>query len=320
MDDKSFLTQFEPLWSDLQDSESFPHKRPLLAHYTSIVGLENIFFSNQLWFSNPLAMNDLEEVRFAINEGCRLIAQSEEIRRALETEERHQTFQQGVLHCYNTFGEQHVLDTYVFCLSEHAKDDYDGLLSMWRGYGGNGTGAAVVFDTSQLDVIQNSALMLDRVHYATTTQRLEWITKKIAQFVSVLATASVPDDKLHFAAHVLFERLKLFALFTKHQGFSEEREWRVVYSTERDAQKRMAHMCDYAVGPRGVELKLKFPVAPVEGVTGRELSLAKMIDRIILGPTMSNTLAIAAFNRMLERLKQPHLKAKVRVSAIPFRP
>ena len=51
MDDKSFLKQFEPLWSDLQDSESFPHKRPLLAHYTSIAGLENIFFSNQLWFS-----------------------------------------------------------------------------------------------------------------------------------------------------------------------------------------------------------------------------------------------------------------------------
>ena len=43
-----------------------------------------------------------------------------------------------------------MIDTYVFCLSEHAKDDTDGLLSMWRGYGGNGNGAAIVFDAGKL--------------------------------------------------------------------------------------------------------------------------------------------------------------------------
>ena len=45
---------FGSLWDDLIEEESFPHKRPLLAHYTSIATLEGIMANDELWFSNPL--------------------------------------------------------------------------------------------------------------------------------------------------------------------------------------------------------------------------------------------------------------------------
>ena len=36
--------------------------KPLLAHYTSISNLEKILKDDEIWLSNPLFMNDLEEV------------------------------------------------------------------------------------------------------------------------------------------------------------------------------------------------------------------------------------------------------------------
>lgn len=63
---------FAPLWNDLIDSEDFPEKRPLLAHYTSLATLENILLSDEIWFSNPLVMNDMEEVRFGVLRGNEL--------------------------------------------------------------------------------------------------------------------------------------------------------------------------------------------------------------------------------------------------------
>jgi hypothetical protein len=55
----------------------------------------------------------------------------------------------------------------LFCLSEHAKDDTDGRLSMWRGYGGNGNGAAIVFDTAKIAAREESPLVIAHVHDGT---------------------------------------------------------------------------------------------------------------------------------------------------------
>src|ERR1700720_1028320 len=72
MDDAQILDMFRPLFADLLEGDSFPAKRPLLAHYTSIPALEAMLRSNEIWLSNPLFMNDMEEVRFGINAGANL--------------------------------------------------------------------------------------------------------------------------------------------------------------------------------------------------------------------------------------------------------
>ena len=66
------------------------------------------------------------------------------------------------------------------CFSVYAPDDTDGLLSMWRGYGEDGTGAAVVFDSSKLIVTEGrTPFVLAKVEYGTTDKRLNWINQKI---------------------------------------------------------------------------------------------------------------------------------------------
>ena len=62
MTDPEIQALFQPLYDDLRGDDSFPTRRPLLAHYTSVTVLEAILRNNDVWFSNPLFMNDMEDV------------------------------------------------------------------------------------------------------------------------------------------------------------------------------------------------------------------------------------------------------------------
>jgi hypothetical protein len=307
---------FDPLWAGLEEQQ-FLATRPLLAHYTSISTIEKILANDEIWFSNPLLMNDLEEVRFSVNQGYHLVLESEHLRKSCGTEERISAFDEAWIGQYNQFADEHVLDTYVFCLSEHDRDDRDGLLSMWRGYGGNGAGAALVLDTAKLEAIDTSAFLLAKVDYRTTEERVGMINQLIATLATIVP--NVETNWLYLAAHALFERIKVFALFSKHRGFAEEREWRVVYMPGRDLEQKLRPFCTYVVTARGLEPKLKFKVGPIDGQTGKDLSLEGLIDRIVLGPSVASPLSKATFLRMLERLNKSALQSKVQESRIPYR-
>jgi Protein of unknown function (DUF2971) len=320
VDDLAILKLFDPLYEGLGEDD-FPRRRPYLAHYTSLDTLEKILSNNEMWFSNPLLMNDWEEVRFGVNYGTGIVKQSDAIGGALGSQNRRDLFVGCLDTCVNFFQQTHLHDTYVFCLSEWDANFPDGLLSMWRGYGGNGKGVAIVFDTSKLNLAPDtSPLILARVHYGSENSRIKWLQENVAEkSARIIAKNQIPDDKLIFAAHAIFQRIRLFALYTKHLGFSEEREWRVVYIPERDPGGVLKPMMHYTNGPRGIEPKLKFKIAPLAGITSGDLSLDDLVASIILGPTLSTALAKQSVARMLELIKKPHLQHQLQVSTIPFR-
>ena len=117
---------------------------------------------------------------------------------------------------------------------------------------GNGNGAAIVLDTSKLAPIGESPFIFSKVHYLSSDDRRSWIDSKINETAAIIRVHDIPDDKLYLAAYAFFERLKVFALFTKHPGFKEEREWRIVYLPDRDKKKRIDPMLHYAVSHKGV--------------------------------------------------------------------
>lgn len=307
------------LWADIDEKEEFWSRKPHLAHYTSIAAMHKILESDEIWLSNPLYMNDHEEVAFGIHSGLKVVSESEAVLSACRLQKRREIVLHAFDRAYRQFANEHVLDTYVFCLSELRSDDNDGLLSMWRGYGGNGSGIAWVIDTGQFAAVQTSALILARVHYGTRDERIAWLATKVAQFADLLLSEELGDDDLCIAASALFERIKLFALFSKHKGFEEEREWRVVYTPARDPQGTLHPYFGYFVGPRGLEPKLKLKLQPIPDVTAPAFSLDLITDRVILGPTLSSPLAISAFHKLLDGTKHSGLKARVHASGIPFR-
>jgi hypothetical protein len=320
MDDNQVWNEFyAALHSDITEENEFYNQKPLLAHYTSLAVLEKVLTHSEVWLSNPLFMNDIEEVRFGIIEGGHALRHHVGLLEALGNQARRSAFTNALDIAIDYFEREHLFDTYVFCLSEHQPDNQDGLLSMWRGYGGNGRGAAIVFDTAKLVPLENTPLILAKVHYASSAERRAWFDATATRFIPVLSKAALPDDKIYLAAHALFERLKLFALFTKHHGFKEEREWRLAYLSERDTEKLLSPMFHYLNDARGVEPKLRLKIAPLNGVTDDQLSLERVVDRILLGPSTSSPLAKRSVERMLEIIGKPQMKERVLASSIPFR-
>jgi hypothetical protein len=123
---------------------------------------------------------------------------------------------------------------------------------------------------------------------------------------------------LHLAAFAFFQRLKLFSLFSKHGGFSEEREWRVVYMRDRDENKVLDKMFGYSIGKTGVQPRLKLKISPVDGTTEIQ-NLSQIINKIIFGPLISSPLVKASILKMIDQLGKPELKDRVVASTIPFR-
>jgi hypothetical protein len=63
------MAHYRPLFGMFDYRGELGEKKPMLAHYTSVENVEKVLRSDEVWFSNPLFMNDWEEMRFGIYEG-----------------------------------------------------------------------------------------------------------------------------------------------------------------------------------------------------------------------------------------------------------
>src|SRR5262249_50682659 len=141
-----------------------------------------------------------------------------------------------------------------------------------------------------------------KVIYGTPAERIALLQARLAEWANITRSANLADDRLYLAAYAAFLFIKSFALVTKHKGFQEEQEWRIIYLPEIDPDKRLVNQFGYFIGPRGAEPKLKFKIAPVPAVQGGaavSLSLARLVEFIVLGPSLSSPIAKSGFSRVL---------------------
>lgn len=270
--------------------------------------------------SNPLFMNDLEEMKFGIVEGLQVFEAHTGLQNALGSKDRFLEMMRIIRNCVMHFESEHMLDTYVVCFSNHDPGDTDGKLSMWRAYGSNGNGAALVFDTSKIDEIEDTPFILAEVHYGTREERIERLSHYANQAAKVISDLNVPNEMLVYPAYALFERIKMFSLFSKHKGFKEEDEWRFVYFKDKDKLKFLDKAMWYHSGARGIEPKLKFCFDDLRDLASEDFSMEKILHSILLGPTISAPLSVRSFLRMLDLIARGDLKDRVFPSQIPLRP
>jgi hypothetical protein len=323
---KEFNSMFDSIYGDFINMATINNKnRPThLAHYTSIEALEKIISTNELLFSNPLFMNDFQEMRFGIFEGQKIMSQLGQDSRVLSSVGGLDNF--GVIsksyqEAFRNFDVNHSFDVYVFCLSEYDwVGQPDGRLSMWRGYGANGQGAAIVFNTQFITVVPDSPLLIAKVNYAPNSDRINWINSAFNRCLDILISNEITQLNLSITGANMFQLMLFESLVSKNPGFKEEEEWRIIYMPDRDVRDLMKDQKSYLRRNNTLEPKLRFPIVPLNLEPRQTWTTNSIIDRIVFGPTHASALAINSAKRMFESLDKPELKNKIWVSEIPYRP
>jgi hypothetical protein len=186
---------------------------------------------------------------------------------------------------------------------------------MWRAYG-RGTGVGIVLNQEPFFGESNAFKAYSTpVAYLKSDEFLLNLNK-IAKTIEESASFLKSLDK-NIVKTVVINALRFAVVSTKHCGFSEEKEWRVIYSPNIEKSPHLTHSIENIDGvPQEI---YKFPIKdiPNEGVTG--LDLKGLINRVIIGPTQHPFALYKAFVKTLgdAGIEDPH--AKVSISDIPLR-
>lgn len=290
-----------------------------LVHYTTADGAMGILRSKSLWLRNAQVMHDYSEIRH----GQTLL------RQCLTANHNHRLQQFGaaldacsknlgqeVFSLVDQFGFDTLTQTYIACLSEHpAAEDSYGRLSMWRAFGKESIGLALVFKLPPPNAATGLKVFLSPVAYlhgeAFCTE-FDNVLQSLERHADYLRT--VPRNTLLSFAYMM---LMMATVSVKHPAFAEEKEWRLIHAPGQFPSAQMAPSLEVIGGVPQVVYPLRFDNRDQEGVN--HISLPELIDRVIVGPTQY---ALPVRDALVQRLAdmgvaQP--ETKVILSNIPIR-
>jgi hypothetical protein len=286
-------------------------------HYTTADTAMRIIRNKTFWLRNATCMNDYSEVEhgsakvieFFGNDatGGKFWEQIDAVHPGLSAAIK-KNFDDGLTDLR--------ANTFLGCISEHdAKEDDLGRLSMWRAYG-SGAGVALVADPTPMLTVSDAmnawtypVLYLDGQELSDMLERIVAAYQDHADYVKTLTRdylQGMVTEMLHTLAHCL-----------KHPGFAEEREWRIVYRPRRNPSEHIKLELETVRGIPQLVAKMPLSDIPDKGMVGIEP--AKLLKRVIIGPTEYGVAMQAAFWEVLKEVGAENIYSKVVVSDIPLR-
>jgi hypothetical protein len=287
-------------------------------HYTSAENALKIIRTKRLWMRSTVCMSDYREVQHGYDMLFSFFsnrAKNETFTAALDLS--HPGAATEALKLFDQWWAHIRFNTYVSSISEHEdSEDLHGRLSMWRAFGGTLPKVAVVFRTprysggaQQLNIMFSPvAYMNEQAVHATINEIIENI-KTSVDFLSTL-------DRQIIIANV-FATLLGGVTCVKHEGFHEEREWRAIYTPKRAQSPLMIPSTEVIGGVPQIiyQMPLDSEVSP----TLADIDLAKMFDRLIVGPSPYPWVMYEAFVDALTKMGISDAVNRVYVSGIPLR-
>ena len=315
---QTVMKKFRLLTSSFDCEEELRSASFMFAHYTSVSVAEQILKSQELWFSHPFYMNDLDELHWGMRAGFQIFP--EFAQKASNSHAEAEALIKNFYHYIQHMEENTLVDTYIFCVSEHQHQNTDGTLSMWRSYANQGHGAALIFDPTKLDHVSKTPFRFAKIKYLSNPDRINFLRGKLEEWANTCRLSNFSQGELTFAAYAAFLFVKDFALMTKHIGFKEENEWRLIHTRETDPGESLIDQTGYLITPKGAEPKLKFKINSLVDEAGLKISLSQFLALIILGPSASSPIAKKAFCRILKGTCLETFEDRVICSTIPLRP
>lgn len=250
-------------------------------HYTSADTAMKIIQNEEVWMRKSTCMNDFNEIEHGFN--CLQRAYKEHKDRFVAIfDSLFPGLCKRIEDHFNGWLPSFRNSTYIACISEHDdKEDLNGRLSMWRAYGSPRGVALVVEGGPFLRPTDALQAYTSPVAYLSEMQFSEEFVRLLEGFEKGKAVLSaMSEDELLGS---LFEVFRMATLCTKHPGFAEEREWRIIYSPSMGESARIKPDIFTFDGVPQRIFKIPLKNVPDEGLYGIEVP--EVLDRIIIGPT-----------------------------------
>ena len=286
-------------------------------HYTSAEAAMGIIKNEEVWLRNTICMNDFAEVAHGI--AC--------LRQSLTEEEAGEKFKEhidkmfpglfeGLIRKFVSLLPKFRSETYIFCVSEHhSSDDLYGKLSMWRAYGGNNPVALVLNPSPLLGesaVLKIFSYPIDYDHPDNFGPQIDNLRKRLEENYDYIL--ELGKNKVGGA---LFSVFRGIAICTKHPGFMEELEWRVVYNPTFDPSDRLRQEIEVIGGVPQEVCKISLKEFSDKDFVGG--TIPDLIDKIIIGPTDQQSVTGKALKKLLKEAGCEDAEERIRYSEIPLR-
>lgn len=292
--------------------------RARFVHYTSAEAALSIINTKRIWMRNTTCMSDYREV----NHGFDLLKDffadkinEDKFVSALNL--CSPNIGQEAIYLFNQWWNNIQSNTYIASISEHDdKEDMHGRLSMWRAYGGNSARVAIVFSIPWFTGASAGLnIMFSPVAYLKKDEVYAEINAVINNVQINRKFLSSVDRPMLLGT--VFNMLVAGVTCLKHEGFGEEREWRVLYAPKRWPSPLIEQATETIGGIPQIVYKLPLDVAVSD--TLAELDLSRIFDRLIIGPSPYPLAQYEAFVDALEKAGVPDAGARVFASGIPIR-
>jgi hypothetical protein len=185
----------------------------------------------------------------------------------------------------------------------------------WRAFGKPAARAAIVLNLPREATAVGLNLTLSPVAYFSYEQvetelvRVISGVRKHCEFLKSVERQTV--------MYAIFFMLMVATVSLKHEGFHEEREWRLVYSPQLRPSAFLRKCTETIDGVPQIIYKIPLENRPTEKIVGVEVP--ELIDRVIIGPSNYPIPIGEAFVAALQEAGMKDAAARVFASNIPLR-
>lgn len=287
-------------------------------HYTSAESALKIIESKRVWMRNTTCMADYRELEHGFEIFQRYFADENKKKQFYQAVDAiSQNLAEEAIDPFNQWWTNIRFSTYITAISEHdEREDAHRRLSMWRAFGGNtarvGAVLRIPWFASGSEALN---LMISPVAYLREDEVQKVIHEVIANIQTNHEFLLTVDRSLLLGE--VFTMLVAGVTCLKHEGFHEEREWRVIYSPERWPSTLMESSIEVVGGIPQIIYKL--PLDSTKSSSLAELDLARIFDRLIIGPSQFPSSMYEAFVKSLKSIGVENAETRVFISGIPIR-
>jgi hypothetical protein len=287
-------------------------------HYTSADAALKIINSKRIWMRNTTCMVDYREVQHGYDILRAFFADASN-RAALVS--AVDACAPGAINeaikMFDDLSASIQLRTFVTSVSEHDDcEDLHGRLSMWRAFGGNTARVALVLRVPwHSPGARSLKLTFSPIAYFPQPE-VHSIFHEVVENVKADCEFLKTVDR-NLIVGSIFEMLLANVTCLKHEGFREEREWRVIYSPDF----RNSPLIEWSTEVIGgvPQCVYKIPLDATRDSSLADLDLSKIFDCLIIGPSPYTWAMYEAFVLALRNAGVPEPEKRVRFSEIPIR-